>query len=80
MMHELEKSDPSILAMKPANNSGRSGAESVEQREGAEGNTGKTRTRRTQCRGSVFPGLERVRERARRDKRRRNGSPLCFTM
>jgi len=42
MMHELEKSDPSIVAMKPANDSGRSASESVERREGAEGNTGKT--------------------------------------
>ena len=42
MMHEPEKSDLSTVAMKPANNSGRSEAESVERREGAEGNTVKT--------------------------------------
>ena len=71
MMHEPEKSDPSIVAGKPANNSEGSEAESVERREGAEGNTVKHRTRRTQSRGSVFPGLERVRERARTEKKER---------
>jgi RNA-directed DNA polymerase len=71
MTHGPEKSDPSTVAMKPANNSGRSETESVERREGAEGNTGKTRTRRTLCRESVFPGLERVRERARQEKKER---------
>jgi hypothetical protein len=35
MMHKLEKSDPSIVAVKLANNSGLSDAESVEPREGA---------------------------------------------
>jgi retron-type reverse transcriptase len=71
MMHEPEKSDPSVVAKKPANNPGRSGAESVERREGAEGNAGRARTRRTPCRESVFSGLERVRERARQGKKER---------
>jgi len=71
MMHESEKSDPAIVAVRPANNSGRSGAEPAERRAGAEGNTGKTRTRRTPSRGSVFPGLERVRGRARQEKKER---------
>jgi RNA-directed DNA polymerase len=71
MMHESEKSDPAIVAMKPANNSGQSEAESVERRAGAKGNTGKTRTHRTPSRESVFPGLERVRERARQEKKER---------
>ncbi len=39
MMHKLEKSDPSTVAAKPANNSGSPEAESVEPREGAKGNT-----------------------------------------
>jgi RNA-directed DNA polymerase len=43
----------------------------VERREGAEGNAGRTRTRRTPCRESVFSGLERVRERARQEKKER---------
>jgi RNA-directed DNA polymerase len=69
MMHGPEKSDPSIVAMKPTNNSEGSEAESVERREGAKGNTVKHGTRRTLSRGSVFPGLERVRERARTEKK-----------
>jgi hypothetical protein len=52
MMHEPEKSDSSIVAMKLANNSGRPEAESVERREETEGSTGKTRMRRTPSRGS----------------------------
>jgi hypothetical protein len=35
MMHELEKSDPSIVAMKSTNSFGRSELESMEPREGA---------------------------------------------
>jgi hypothetical protein len=77
MMHEREKSDLSTVAVKPANASGRSEGESVERREGAEGNTVEDRTRRTPSRVSVYSGLERVRERV---PRRRNGSPLCYTM
>src|SRR6185437_17106792 len=69
MMHGSEKSDPSIVAGKPTNNSEGAEAESVERREGAKGNTVKHGTRRTQSRGSVFPGLERVRERARTEKK-----------
>jgi hypothetical protein len=63
MMNELEKSDPPIVAAKPANKSGRLDAESVEPRGGAEGNTVEPHTHRTQSRASVSPGLERVRER-----------------
>ena len=65
MMHELEKSDSSIVAMKPANKHGKPSAESVEPREGTKGNAGETRMRRTQSRGSVSQGLERVRQAAR---------------
>jgi len=50
MMHEPEKSDPSTVAVKPANNPNGLGAESVERREGAKGNTNKDRMRRTQRR------------------------------
>jgi RNA-directed DNA polymerase len=71
MMHEPEKSDPSILAVKPTNKSKRLEAESVERREGAEGNTNKDRMRRTQGRGSMLSGLERVRERAKAEKKER---------
>jgi RNA-directed DNA polymerase len=36
MMHDQEKSDLSILAVKPANKGGQPSAESMERREGAE--------------------------------------------
>ena len=71
MMNELEKSDPSIVAAKPTNKSGRSDAESVEPRGGAKGNTPEPHTHRTLSRESVSPGLERVRERARQGKKER---------
>jgi hypothetical protein len=71
MMNEPEKSDPSTVAAKPANKTGRSDAESAEPREGAKGNTPESHTRRTQSRASVSPGLERVRERARQGKKER---------
>jgi RNA-directed DNA polymerase len=69
MMHEPEKSDPSTVAAKPANNSDGSDAESVERREGAEGNTNKDRMRRTLSRVNMSSGLERVRERAKAEKK-----------
>src|SRR3979409_292274 len=37
MMHEREKSDPAVVAVKPVNNAERSAAEPVEPRAGAEG-------------------------------------------
>src|SRR6516165_3039134 len=61
VMHGDEKSDPSIVAGKPANGLGRPGPELVEQREGAKENTGQASTRRTPSRASVSPGLDRVR-------------------
>ena len=71
MMHEPEKSDPSTVASKLANKSEGSDAESVERREGAEGNTSKDRMRRTPSRVSMSSGLERVRERAKAEKKER---------
>jgi len=71
MMNGLEKSDPAILAMKPANKAGQPAAEWVEPRAGTKGNTGQPRTRRTQSRCSVSPGLDRVREAARQRKKER---------
>ena len=69
MMHEPEKSDPSTVAAKPANKSEGSDAESVERREGAKGNTSKDRMHRTQSRANMSSGLERVRERAKAEKK-----------
>ena len=64
MMNELEKSDPPIVAAKPANKSGRLDARSPwSQGRGPRGNTVEPHTHRTQSRASVSPGLERVRER-----------------
>jgi len=69
MMHGLEKSDLAVVAMKPANNAGPPVAEWVEPRAGTKGNADPPRTRRTQSRGSVSQGLERVRQAARQRKR-----------
>ena len=76
MMNELEKSDPSIVAAKPTNKSGRSDAESVEPREGTKGNTPEPHTHRTQSRASASRGLS-VYE-SEQGKGRRNGSPPYF--
>ena len=53
MMHGREKSDPAIVAKKPANNAGQPAAERVERRAGTEGNAGQQSTRRAQDRESV---------------------------
>lgn len=71
MMHEVEKSDLSIVALKRANEADGAASESVEPREGAKGNTRQDHMRRTLSRGSMFAGLERVRERAREQKKER---------
>lgn len=69
MMNGPEKSDSAIRAVKPANKVASAAAEWVEQRAGTEGNTDQPHTRRTQSRGSVSPGLERVRDAARQRKK-----------
>ena len=46
MMHGPEKSDPAIVAVKPANKAGQPAAEWVERRAGAEGKAVPHRTRR----------------------------------
>jgi len=69
MMNGPEKSDSAIRAKKPANNDGQPAAERVEQRAGTKGNTGQPHTRRTQSRGSVSQGLDRVRQAARQRKK-----------
>jgi RNA-directed DNA polymerase len=55
--------------MKPANKAGQPAAERVEQRAGTKGNASQPRTRRTQSRGSVPLGLDRVRQAAKQRKR-----------
>src|SRR6266566_963188 len=65
MMHEREKSDPAVVAVKPVNAAERSAAESVEPRAGAEGNASQHSTGRAQKRATVSQGLERIRQVAR---------------
>jgi RNA-directed DNA polymerase len=74
MMNGPEKSDSAIVATKPANKAGRPAAEWVEPRAGTKGNTGQSHTRRTQSRGSVSQGLDRVRNAARQ----RNNANCAF--
>ena len=62
MMHEREKSDSAIVAVKPTNNAERSAAEPVEPRVGTKGNAGQQSTCRTQHRVSVSQALERIRQ------------------
>jgi len=57
MMHGREKSDPAIVAKKPANNAGHPAAERVERRAGTKGNAGQQSTRRAQDRESVSQAL-----------------------
>src|SRR5499427_1350012 len=81
MMNGHEKSDPAIVAMKPANQAeGPSAAravgepyavERVERRAGTKGNAGQQSTRRTQSRQSVSQALERIRKVARERKKER---------
>jgi len=68
-MNGREKSDPPIVAMKPANEAGRPAEERVEPRGGAEGNAGGQSTFRTQGRADVSPALDRIRKAARLDKK-----------
>ena len=69
MMHEREKSDPAVVAVKPVNNAERSAAESVEPRAGTEGNASQHSTDRAQNRATVSQGLERIRQVARQGKK-----------
>src|ERR1700716_1308432 len=62
MMHEREKSDPAVVAVKPTNKAERSAAEPVERRAGANGNADQHNTCRAQYRVSVSQALERIRQ------------------
>jgi RNA-directed DNA polymerase len=70
-MNGREKSDPAIVARKPANKDGRPSAEPVERRAGAEGNADQQSTHRTQTRERVTQALDRVRQAARLRKKER---------
>src|SRR5271167_1965597 len=81
MMHGHEKSDPAIVAGKPANKMANATveqsageqaiAEPVEPRAGTKGNAGQQSTCRTQSRVSVSQALERIRKVARERKKER---------
>jgi RNA-directed DNA polymerase len=68
-MHDREKSDSGIVAMKPTNKAGRPAAEPVERRPETEGNVEQQSTHRTQGRERVTQALNRVRQAARQRKR-----------
>ena len=61
-MHDAQQSDAAIVAMKAANKGARAPAEPLERRAAAEGNPQRTGTVRTQSRGAVSPGAERIRQ------------------
>jgi RNA-directed DNA polymerase len=69
MMHEREKSDPAVVAVKLANKAERSAAELAEPRAGAEGNASQHSTDRAQNRATVSQALERIRQAARQRKK-----------
>src|SRR5215470_11736835 len=62
MTHGGGKSDPGIVAVKPANNAEQSAAESVEPRTGTKGNADQQNTRRAQHRESVSQAMARIRQ------------------
>jgi group II intron reverse transcriptase/maturase len=81
MMHGPEKSDPAIVATKPANKAEQhrpersaaepEAAEPVERRAGTKGNAGQQSTSRTQSRTSVSQALERIRKAASERRKER---------
>src|SRR5450631_2347207 len=75
-MHEPEKSDSVVVAVKPTNNAERSATELVEPRTGTKGNANQQSTRRAQDRESVSQALARVRLAARRGKKEKFTSLL----
>ena len=68
MMNGGEKSDPAIVAVKPANKPGRPGEESAEPRAGTEGKAGRQSTLRAQDRTGVSQALGRIRKAVRQKK------------
>lgn len=78
MMHGHEKSDPEIVAMKPANKAAPAAAELVERRAGTNGvgprradQPGQQSTLRAQDRAGVSQALDRIRQAARHNKKER---------
>ena len=69
MMHEREKSDTAVVAVKPTNKAGTTAAEPVEPRAGTKRNAGGQSTHRTLSRVRVTQALDRVRQAARQRKK-----------
>jgi len=70
------RSDPGIVAVKPANNAERSAAEPVEPRTGTKGNADQQSTRQAQDWESVSQALARIRQAAKLRKKERFTSLL----
>jgi group II intron reverse transcriptase/maturase len=70
-MNDPRKSDSSVVPGKASNKAGQTVAETLEGRGLAKGNAGEHGTLRTQSRDGVSNGLDRVREVARRDRKKR---------
>jgi hypothetical protein len=70
-MNGNEKSDPAIVAVKPANEPRRRGKERAERSAGAEGNAEGPHGVRAPDRAASHQGIDRVREAARKDKGKR---------
>jgi len=71
MMHERGKSDPVVVAVKPANKAERSAAELAEPRTGTKGNADQQSTLRAQHRAGVSQALDRIRQAARQRRKER---------
>ena len=71
MMNGGGKSDPGIVAVKPANKAEQSAAESVEPRTGTKGNVDQQSTRQAQDWESVSQALARIRQAAKQRKKER---------
>ena len=69
MMHEREKSDTAVVAVKPTNKAGATAAEPMEPRAGTKRNAGEQSTHRTLSRVRVTQALGRVRQAARQRKK-----------
>jgi len=70
-MHEPRKSDRPIVPMKSPNKAGQPAAEAVEGRGLAKGNPPQQNAPRTQCRNRAHSALERVRQAATKDRKKR---------
>jgi RNA-directed DNA polymerase len=73
MMHGGEKSDPVVVAGKPANEAEEAAEELVEPRAGTKGNAVQPDTPRAQERTGVLQGLDRIRQAAKRKGARFTG-------